>query len=305
MVLGSKSSKDKIVMTQSNGITIVIYGLLFTSILFLLAGLSIRRRIKGRSKLFSKIFGQIEDLYPTSVKELSKPKFRINLEKFLPLSYKNSLLEKLSKSGKLGDAFLSELIKRKFIYAAGIGLVASANFLPSGSYFKLLLAVLFGFFLPDILVTNSIQKRAETISQALPDAVEMLTMCVEAGLSFQQSLKKVSENQNTVISNEFARVMSEIQIGEPRSVALSSMGQRLNHEDVQKFVSAMMQVDRLGIPISSVLREQVQELRSQARMNAREKAQKVPVKILGPVMACFMPCTLIIVLGPVILQFVG
>jgi tight adherence protein C len=167
------------------------------------------------------------------------------------------------------------------------------------------LAGIFGFLIPDILLTNKIQKRAELIQGALPDAVEMLTMCVESGLSFQQSLQRVSENQKNVISTEFARVMSEIQIGTPRVLALENMGERLNHPDVSKFVNSMLQVDRLGIPISSVLGEQISDLRTRARMRAREKAMKVPVKILGPVMVCFMPCTLIIVLGPVILSFVS
>jgi tight adherence protein C len=292
-------------MIQNSDLVYPIYILLFASLLFAFAGLSVRQKNLGRAVLFKKIFGEVQSVYPSSVAKLKKNRISDILDKLIPSGYKRSLVEKLSKSGQLGDSAFITLVKKKFIYSVALGLISSAYFLPSGSYFNMFLAVVFGFFLPDILVTNSIQKRSETIAQALPDAVEMLTMCVEAGLSFQQSLQRVSTNQDTVISNEFARVMSEIQIGEPRSVALSNMGQRLNHKDVQKFVSAMSQVDRLGIPISSVLREQVQELRSQSRMRAREKAQKVPVKILGPVMACFMPCTLIIVLGPVILQFVS
>lgn len=292
-------------MKQSENLIYLIYTLLLVSLFFLFVGLSIRQKNLGKARLFKKVFSDLEGFYPTTVTKLKKSRNSEILAKAIPSGYKKSLVEKLSKSGKLGDAAYIVLVRQKFLYAFAIGVISSAYFLPSGSYTNLFLAVLFGFFLPDILVTNSIQKRAETISQALPDAVEMLTMCVEAGLSFQQALQRVSSNQNTVISTEFTRVMSEIQIGEPRSVALTNMGKRLNHKDVQKFVSAMSQVDRLGIPISSVLREQVQELRSQARMSAREKAQKVPVKILGPVMACFMPCTLIIVLGPVILQFVS
>lgn len=292
-------------MIQTDNSIYLIYSLILVSLLFFLVGLSTRRKNFGRALLFEKVFGGVESFYPATMTKLKKRRISQILTKAIPPGYKKSLVEKLSKSGKLGDTAFTVLVKQKFLYAFAIGLISSAYFLPSGSYTNVFLAMVFGFFLPDILVTNNIQKRSETISQALPDAVEMLTMCVEAGLSFQQSLQRVSTNQNTVISTEFTRVMSEIQIGYPRTVALTNMGQRLNHKDVQKFVSAMSQVDRLGIPISSVLREQVQELRSQARMRGREKAQKVPVKILGPVMACFMPCTLIIVLGPVILQFVS
>jgi tight adherence protein C len=305
LALGTKSSEDKTHMNQNTNVIYLIYISITISFLFIFWGLLLRRKKSGKDLLFKRLFGELENFRPSSVAKVNKSRILENLSKVIPPSYKKGLVEKLSKSGKLGDAAFNTVVKQKFAYSIATGVIASVYFLPSGSYFSIFLAIVFGFFLPDILVTNSIQKRSETIAQALPDAVEMLTMCVEAGLSFQQSLQKVSINQNTVISNEFARVMSEIQIGEPRVVALTNMGQRLNHKDVQKFVSAMSQVDRLGIPISSVLREQVQELRSQSRMRAREKAGKVPVKILGPVMACFMPCTLIVVLAPVILQFVN
>lgn len=283
----------------------IIYILLFASTLLAISGFVVRRRIRGRTNLFEKIFGPTSQRLLNQNTESKKEQRKLRPEIIFPRPYVRYLRSQLSKSGKMGDEVLTQTLLRKFIYGLAAFALGSLYFLPSQSYFQWMLATLFGFFFPDILVTNSIQKRAETISQALPDAVEMLTMCVDAGLSFQQSLKRVSENQSTVISTEFARVMSEIQIGEPRSVALSNMGERLNHPDVNKFVTAMLQVDRLGIPISSVLKEQVTELRSRSRMRAREKAQKVPVKILGPVMACFMPCTLIIVLGPVILQFLS
>lgn len=292
-------------MNDKLNLTYVIYSLLIASLSFALVGVSIRMRVQGRKKLFAKIFEDLDLFTQTMSSEIVRSRKKVDFSKLIPQKYKSSLREKLSKSGKVGNNFLVGLIRSKYIYASAFAVLGIIYFLPSGRYFQILLALSFGFFLPDILLTNTIQKRAETIVQALPDSVEMLTMCVEAGLSFQQALKRVSENQDTVISNEFARVMSEIQIGEPRSIALSNMGERLNHPDVSKFVSAMMQVDRLGIPISAVLREQVQELRSRSRMRAREQAQKVPIKILGPVMACFMPCTLIIVLGPVILQFVS
>lgn len=288
---------------NSENVIRVVSLLVLAALSFSYAAWFMRRRISGKRDLFKRVFGDLEE---DKLEEPSKKrKIRLDVMKLMPKGYLSSLRKKLSKSGQLGDEFLSQIIKRKFIFGlAGFGLGA-AYFLPSGGTFKTILAGFLGFFIPDILLTNTIQKRGETIQEALPDAVEMLTMCVEAGLSFQQALKRVSENQNNVISNEFARVMSEIQIGEPRVTALANMGGRLNHPDVSRFVTAMLQVDRLGIPISSVLTEQVDELRSRARMRAREKAQKVPVKILGPVMVCFMPCTLIIVLGPVILQFVS
>lgn len=283
----------------------LIYLLTFSSLLFAIAAFYRRRRLLGKTRLLERLIGDDYRIIDLEKDDTREKKRRFQLNNLFPKIYIKSIATKLSNAGQVGQEYLNGFLKRKFLFALGFLLISSLYFLPSDQISRIFIATLAGFFLPDLLLTNTIQKRAETIENSLPDAVEMLTMCVEAGLSFQQALKRVSENQKSVISAEFARIMSEIQIGEPRVSALRKMGERLNHPDVSKFVSAMMQVDRLGIPISSVLREQVQELRSRSRMRAREKAQKVPVKILGPVMVCFMPCTLIIVLGPVILQFMG
>lgn len=280
---------------------LIVLSMTFSVISFLLATTR-RKAIRDKRQLMDTLFGEIEMNQLPELEEPSLLKRLSGPEKLLGERYRNALREKLSKSGKIGAEFVSEMAKRKFLFGLFGLLVGMMYFGSNGEYFKAILVAVFGFFLPDILLTNAIQKRGEAIEGALPDAVEMLTMCVEAGLTFQQALGKVSENQRTVIATEFSRVMSEIQIGESRSDALDGMVERLNHPEVKKFVTAMHQVERLGIPISTVLKEQVKELRGKSKDRAREKAQKVPVKILGPVMACFLPSVLIIVLAPIILQ---
>lgn len=280
---------------------LIVLSMTFSVISFLLATTR-RKAIRDKRQLMDTLFGEIEMNQLPELEEPSLLKRLSGPEKLLGERYRNALREKLSKSGKIGAEFVSEMAKRKFLFGLFGLLVGMIYFGSNGEYFKAILVAVFGFFLPDILLTNAIQKRGEAIEGALPDAVEMLTMCVEAGLTFQQALGKVSENQRTVIATEFSRVMSEIQIGESRSDALDGMVERLNHPEVKKFVTAMHQVERLGIPISTVLKEQVKELRGKSKDRAREKAQKVPVKILGPVMACFLPSVLIIVLAPIILQ---
>lgn len=280
---------------------LIVLSMTFSVISFLIATTR-RKAIRDKRQLMDTLFGEIEMNQLPELEEPSLLKRLSGPEKLLGERYRNALREKLSKSGKIGAEFVSEMAKRKFLFGLFGLLVGMIYFGSNGEYFKAILVAVFGFFLPDILLTNAIQKRGEAIEGALPDAVEMLTMCVEAGLTFQQALGKVSENQRTVIATEFSRVMSEIQIGESRSDALDGMVERLNHPEVKKFVTAMHQVERLGIPISTVLKEQVKELRGKSKDRAREKAQKVPVKILGPVMACFLPSVLIIVLAPIILQ---
>lgn len=280
---------------------LIVLSMTFSVISFLIATTR-RKAIRDKRQLMDTLFGEIEMNQLPELEEPSLLKRLSGPEKLLGERYRNALREKLSKSGKIGAEFVSEMAKRKFLFGLFGLLVGMIYFGSNSEYFKAILVAVFGFFLPDILLTNAIQKRGEAIEGALPDAVEMLTMCVEAGLTFQQALGKVSENQRTVIATEFSRVMSEIQIGESRSDALDGMVERLNHPEVKKFVTAMHQVERLGIPISTVLKEQVKELRGKSKDRAREKAQKVPVKILGPVMACFLPSVLIIVLAPIILQ---
>ena len=104
------------------------------------------------------------------------------------------------------------------------------------------------------------------------------------------------------MAEEFARVTAEVQLGQSRSDALSSMAERTQEKHIQKFVNAMMQVDRFGIPVGNVLIEQAKEMRAARRARARERGQKVPVKILGPIMLCFLPTVLLIILGPVVIS---
>jgi pilus assembly protein TadC len=173
------------------------------------------------------------------------------------------------------------------------------------SIFLLFLGVILGFFVPDIILYNNVAKRREKFAEALPDAIDLLTMCVNAGLAFPQSLAKVSDIQKGPVSEEFIRVRTEVQLGKERNVALGEMADRIKLDSLTNFVNAVAQVDRFGIPISAVLLQQSVELRAERKAKGREKAQKVPIKILGPVMLCFLPCVIIIVLGPAIIGILG
>ncbi len=125
-------------------------------------------------------------------------------------------------------------------------------------------------------------KRQVKLQMALPDAMDMLTMCVEAGLGFDAALAKVARNTGGPLADELARALQEMQIGKSRAQALRSMADRTTVAELRGFVSALVQASELGIPIASVLREQAKEMRLQRRQRAEEKAQKVPVKILIP-----------------------
>ncbi len=193
----------------------------------------------------------------------------------------------------------------RILAAKGLGLVALAVLgvlLGLHSFVLLLLFAVaggaFGFFLPDVLLYNLGQKRQAQIRLALPDALDMLTICVEAGLGFDAALAQVARNTEGPLAAEFARLLQEMQIGKSRSQALRAMVDRTTVTELRAFVSALVQAGELGIPVARVLREQAKEMRLRRRQRAEEQAQKVPVKILFPLICCLFPALMVIIIGP-------
>ena len=162
-----------------------------------------------------------------------------------------------------------------------------------------------GFFLPDVLLYNAGIKRQEKIQKALPDALDLLTVCVEAGLGFDAALAQVARNTTGPLAAEFSRVLQEIQIGKSRSQALRAMTDRTTVPGLRSFVSALVQAGELGITIADVLREQAKEMRLRRRQSAEEKAQKVPVKILFPLVFCLFPSMFVVIIGPGVISIIN
>ncbi|HET8945168.1 MAG TPA: type II secretion system F family protein [Dehalococcoidia bacterium] len=156
----------------------------------------------------------------------------------------------------------------------------------------------FAFFLPDLLVYNAGLKRQQELRRGLADALDMLTVCVEAGQGFDAAILQVARTVTGPIGGEFARVLSEIQIGKSRADAFASLGDRTTAPEVKTFVSALVQADRMGLPVAAVLREQTKEMRIARRQRAEEQAQKVTVKILFPLLLCIFPALFIVIIGP-------
>jgi tight adherence protein C len=160
------------------------------------------------------------------------------------------------------------------------------------------LGAVVGFFLPDLLLHNSGLKRQQQIPRSLPDALDMLTICVEAGLGFDAALAQVARHTTGPLAAEFARALQEMQIGKSRADAMRAMADRTTVPELRMFVSAVVQSAELGIPIAHVLREQSKEMRIRRRQRAESQAQKVPVKITFPLILCLFPALLIVVVGP-------
>ena len=249
-------------------------------------------------------------LFPIFIAVVVTAYFLPDVERFFQKitgrKYGIKLKNLLDQSGAWKENDYFSLIRRKIIFSLNSFIVSYLYLIAKdksyGSLLFSIFAIFLGFFIPDILLQNKVLKRKEALADSLPDAIDMLQMCVSAGLAFPAALSKVAETQQGPVAEEFARVTAEVQLGQARIDALQAMAERTQEENIQKFVSAMMQVDRFGIPVGNVLIEQSKEMRSSRRERARERGQKVPVKILAPIMLCFLPTVLIIILGPAVLS---
>ena len=161
-----------------------------------------------------------------------------------------------------------------------------------------------GWFLPTIVLYQLGAKRTQKMRQELPDAMDLLTISVEAGLGFDAALSQVARNTTGPLAEEFFRVLQEMQIGMGRLEALRALGERNNLGDLRSFVTAMVQADAFGIPIANVLRVQSAEMRVKRRQRAEETAQKIPVKILFPLIFFMLPALFIVVAGPGVIQII-
>lgn len=157
---------------------------------------------------------------------------------------------------------------------------------------------IFGFYAPNIYLYNEASKRDQVMQKSMADAIDLLTISVEAGLGFDAALQQVARNTDGPLAAEFGRVLQEMQIGRGRTDALRALAERSTIPDIRSFVSAMVQADSFGIPIAQVLRVQSAEVRVKRRQRAEEKAAQVPVKIMIPVVMFILPCLMIIVIGP-------
>lgn len=166
----------------------------------------------------------------------------------------------------------------------------------------IVVAVGVGWVAPSLIVYQLAYDRSEAVLRELPDALDLLTISVESGLGFDAALAQVSRNSPGPLGQELSRVLQEMQIGTGRPDALRALGERTDVDDLRSFVSAMVQADSYGVPIAGVLRVQAREMRTRRSQRAEEAAQRVPVKILFPLIFGVLPALLVVVVGPGFVQ---
>ena len=165
-------------------------------------------------------------------------------------------------------------------------------------------ATAIGFFLPVLWLSSQISRRKNSIIKALPDALDLLTGCVEAGLGFDAAMQKVTEKWKDDLALAFGRVLQEIRLGKLRREALRDMADRMDVTDVTSFVAAIIQADQLGVSIAKVLRIQSDQMRVRRRQRAEEKAHQAPIKMLFPMVFLIFPSIYLVLLGPAVLKVI-
>lgn len=184
--------------------------------------------------------------------------------------------------------------------------IAVAPLLPfTGFVFKVMTVGLFtltGYTFPSAGLASRASKRQKEIRKAMPDTIDLLTISVEAGLGFDAALAQVVRNVPGPLSQEIARMLQEMQIGVSRTEALRHVNDRTEVQELDGFVLSMIQADKYGVGVAKVLRAQSTELRQKRRQRAEELAQKVPLKLLFPMIFMVLPALFIVILGPGAIQ---
>ncbi|RJP54582.1 MAG: type II secretion system F family protein [Anaerolineaceae bacterium] len=215
-------------------------------------------------------------------------------------------LELAGNPGRIDAAtFLATRFIVPFIFDGFLLLIARLAPTPwpfSRLFIALLVFGLLGFAFPQLWLSSKIQARQKEIRKAMPDALDLLTICVEAGLSFDSAVSKVSEKWENQLSLAFARVIREIQLGKLQREALRDMSDRLGIAEMTSFVAAVIQSQQLGVSMAKVLRIQSEQMRMKRRQRAEEEAHKAPVKMIFPMGLLIFPSILIILLTPALIQ---
>jgi tight adherence protein C len=159
-----------------------------------------------------------------------------------------------------------------------------------------------GFYLPSLYLRSAISRRQEAIIKKFPDALDLMSICVDAGLPFDGAMARVHEKWDDPLAEEFGRVIYEVQLGKSRRQALRDMANRMEVNDVSSFVAAVLQAEHLGVSIGKVLRIQSEQMRIRRRQRAEEKAHQAPVKMLFPLVFLIFPSMFIVLLGPAVFQ---
>ncbi|MGZ6346072.1 MAG: type II secretion system F family protein [Anaerolineales bacterium] len=301
----------------------VIIGVLTTAVILVVAGIR-KSRSQESDPLAERLaeYSQRGETVSLEELELAQPfservvmpimrKLGELSSRFTPQHVVEQTRVRLELAGNPGRIDASTFMVLHFV-SAGVfgGLVFLISLFSQTFTLPIKLAIVLGFtivgyFFPDLWVRSKINSRQKAVRRAMPDALDLLTICVEAGLGFDAAMSKVNEKWDNELSMAFGRVIREIQLGKLRRDALRDMSDRLGLAEMTSFVAAIIQSEMLGVSMARVLRIQSDQMRLKRRQHAEEEAHKAPIKMIFPMGLFIFPALMIVLLTPAGLRLYG
>jgi tight adherence protein C len=232
-------------------------------------------------------------------------------QRFTPQNAVDQTRKLLELAGNPGRMDASTFMVLHFVAAVVFGGIVFVLTLFSHTFslpIKMVMVLAFtvlGYFFPDLWIRSKINSRQKGVRKAMPDALDLLTICVEAGLGFDAAMSKVNEKWDNELSMAFGRVIREIQLGKLRRDALKDMADRLGIGEMTSFVAAVVQSEMLGVSMAKILRIQSDQMRMKRRQHAEEEAHKAPIKMIFPMGLFIFPSLMIVLLTPAALRLYG
>jgi tight adherence protein C len=227
------------------------------------------------------------------------------VQSILPGNYLDGLRRRLLLAGLAERMRPEEFLVLEVvaaIFGAGLGYVLGVllGFSTAGVWRMAAFMAIIGVAVPESRLGSRREDRQGSIRRDLPDVLDLLVISVEAGVGLEGAIEVVGRHFDSPLAHEMNRMLREMELGVPRRTALQNLRRRIDMPEVSNFVLSLMQADALGMPLGRVLRAQANEMRSKRRQWAREKAAKLPVKILFPMFLFIFPALFVVVLGPAV-----
>ncbi len=284
-------------------------------LLTIIAGIAIQRKdssIQTRLMRYAQPSMSLEEMelrMPISERILLPTLHRVSAKIYraTPNSQIQQTRQNIVRAGLTANMSVAQFQTRRLLLALALGggfaFYGGLIHLPSLTSLSLSLPLAaLGYLYPSMWLGSNVRKRQLAIQKALPDAIDLLTVCVEAGLGFDAALARVISKWRTPLTEEFERLLADLRMGRVRREALKDLADRTDVADINSFVGALIQADLLGVGLVKVLRVQADQMRQRRRLRAEEQAQKAPIKMLFPLIFLIFPAVYIVILGPAILS---
>ncbi len=227
------------------------------------------------------------------------------LSRSTPQKARQDVLNRLELAGRPGNLTPEDFVAVRLVAAAVLGAIGLLLGLLLGNpvylVISLAIGVIFGYYLPVLWLKQKVDARRNEIQKGLPDALDLLVICVDAGLGFDAALARVTDKYRNALSDLLSKALREVSLGRPRLEALDEMGRNSGVEDLHNFIQAVIQSEQFGTGIGKILRIQADEMRRKRRQRAQEKGAQATLKMMLPMVGCIFPTLWIVLLGPAVL----